>query len=297
MVLAIAISPSTSGLVGVDLLAADAPRQIANANTLFNVINTMLFLPLAGVFALAVVRLVPERREPELLSLRYLDDELIDTPAIALMNARLETQRMAHRVENMLDLIKPALRTGKINSAEISQWEDQVDWLRDKILSFLHRIAAEDLTLEDGEDFINTVKAVQSLERAADIIESDLTPTIHDHASLILKIPEDLIRKAEAQLLRSYREIRKIKTGASEESYEDGGEEKDEIKSSPALPARGARLKAAEADGVKLYRLEYDLIEALKRTRRHLHRARIQLETKGGEEHSSSDKDVPAAVV
>lgn len=294
MVLALAISPSTPGLTGADLLAADAPRQIANANTLFNVINTMLFLPLAGVFASIVVRLVPERREPELLSLRYLNDELIETPAIALMTARLETQRMAHRVENMLNLIKPALRTGKINSTEISSFEDQVDWLRDKILGFLHQVAAEDLTLEDGEEFINTVKAVQSLERAADIIESDLTPTIKDNATAVLNMPEDLIRKAEAQLLRSYREIKKIKAGASEESYEDSTDEKDETASITDMPIRGARLKSAVADGVKLYRLEYDLMEALKRIRRHLHRARVQLEALENQDSTDNQTDTPA---
>ncbi len=112
MIMAIAISPTTPGLFAADLLAADAPRQIANANTLFNVINTLLFLPLAGVFAVLVLRLVPERPEPEVETLRYLSDELIDTPAIAIMNAHFERQRMAHRVENMLDLIKPAMRSG-----------------------------------------------------------------------------------------------------------------------------------------------------------------------------------------
>ena len=202
---------------------------------------------------------------------------------------------MAHRVENMLDLVKPAIRSGKINSTEISRWEDQVDWLRDKILNFLHRIAAEDLTLEDGEDFINTVKAVQSLERAADIIESDLTPAIREHASLILKIPEGLLRKAEAQLLRCYRELRKIKVGASEKSYAEGAEEKEETQPSPTLPARGARLKSTKADGVKLYRLEYDLMEALKRTRRHLHRARVQLEALNVDGPASNNTETAAA--
>ena len=40
-------------------LAAEAPRQIANAHTVFNVVNTILFLPFAGYIAKLVEKLVP----------------------------------------------------------------------------------------------------------------------------------------------------------------------------------------------------------------------------------------------
>ena len=171
---------------------------------------------------------------------------------------------------------------------DVANLENQVDWLRDRILSFLHRVAAEDLTLEDGEGFINTVKAVQSLDRAADIIESDLTKTINENRTLIAQFPDALIRKAEAQVLRCYREIGKIKAGATMESCTEGLPETDEGKPVETAPVRGARLKSSAAEGVKQYRLEYELMEALKRIRRHLHRARVQLETS---ENSYADMD------
>jgi len=66
--LAVAISPDTPGLSGADKLAADAPRQIANANTLFNVINTIIFLPFASLFAAAATRLIPGRAAAQGLS-------------------------------------------------------------------------------------------------------------------------------------------------------------------------------------------------------------------------------------
>ena len=40
--LAISVSPSHSELTGAARMAEEVPRQIANANTLFNVINTLL---------------------------------------------------------------------------------------------------------------------------------------------------------------------------------------------------------------------------------------------------------------
>ena len=45
-------------------LAAEVPRQIANANTLFNLINTCIFLPFTGVFAWVATRLVPDKPPP-----------------------------------------------------------------------------------------------------------------------------------------------------------------------------------------------------------------------------------------
>ena len=55
--LAIRFSPGSPELAGSAKLAAEVPRQIANANTIFNIINTLLFLPFTGVFAKAVTRI------------------------------------------------------------------------------------------------------------------------------------------------------------------------------------------------------------------------------------------------
>ena len=63
--LAVTISPSSPELEGMARDAADVPRQIANANTMFNVINTLLFIGFAGWFAKLAERLVPERAKPE----------------------------------------------------------------------------------------------------------------------------------------------------------------------------------------------------------------------------------------
>ena len=52
-------SPAYPQLVDSERLAAEAPRQIANAHTVFNVANTLLFLGFTGPLAWLVVKLVP----------------------------------------------------------------------------------------------------------------------------------------------------------------------------------------------------------------------------------------------
>ncbi len=83
------LSPVHANLQGAARLAAETPRQIANANTAFNLINTLLFLPFCGLFARLVRRCLPDRAPAaDGPTARYLDAALLDTPALALCSAR-----------------------------------------------------------------------------------------------------------------------------------------------------------------------------------------------------------------
>ncbi len=54
------LSPSHPEFEGTARMAVEVPRQIANAHTVFNVANTLLFLGFTTYFARLVERLVPE---------------------------------------------------------------------------------------------------------------------------------------------------------------------------------------------------------------------------------------------
>ena len=86
------ISPVAGGLTGMDKLAAETPRQIANAHTTFNIFFALAFLPAAGLVARFCEWVVPDRPlvEPVVIQPRYLDKELLSTPALAIDRARRE---------------------------------------------------------------------------------------------------------------------------------------------------------------------------------------------------------------
>ena len=96
------VSPAAEHLTGMERLAADTPRQVANAHTLFNVGIAFLFLPFAGVFARFCEWVVPDRplTEAEELDARYepkyLDEVLLDTPRPGA-GARATGDRSARR--------------------------------------------------------------------------------------------------------------------------------------------------------------------------------------------------------
>ena len=83
-------------------------REIANAHTVFNVINALIFLPFVNQLAALVTKLVPDRPVDGGLRPKYLDSSLIRSPSLALAAARMEMLRMASRVQGMLADILPA---------------------------------------------------------------------------------------------------------------------------------------------------------------------------------------------
>ncbi len=95
------VSPSHPELDGVARLAAETPRQIANAHTFFNVANTLLFIWFTGPLASLVQRLVADQPLAEqglIVRPKYLEEVLLSTPSLALDRVRLEILHMGETV-------------------------------------------------------------------------------------------------------------------------------------------------------------------------------------------------------
>ena len=59
-------------------------RQIANAHTFFNVINTIIFCILINHYVHLIVKLAPGREDCSMRA-HLLDERMLSTPAIALL--------------------------------------------------------------------------------------------------------------------------------------------------------------------------------------------------------------------
>jgi len=131
------LSPSApEGLTGTQKLAAEAPRQIANAHTVFNIANTLIFLPFSVALAKLVQKLVPIKEltvEEQVIANykpKYLDEGMLKSPPLALSMARRETSRMGEVVDDMLAGIPEAVFAGRVDKmTELRDKDDQVDAL------------------------------------------------------------------------------------------------------------------------------------------------------------------------
>jgi phosphate:Na+ symporter len=171
------MSPSLPHLHGMERIAAEMPRQIANAHTVFNVGNTLVFIWFTGAFAAAAMKLVPARRPagPAVIKPRYLDKSLLETPMLALDAARMETIRMASHVLPMVREAGPAVLWGTEEELDhIQDLDHDVDILHGAIVKYLGRVSREELTQRETETLGSLLAIAGYFENIGDIVETDL---------------------------------------------------------------------------------------------------------------------------
>jgi len=172
------LSPAHTELTGIERLAADTPRQVANAHSIFNIANTFIFIGFSSLLARWVEWLVPDRPvKPgiQIIQPKYLDDELIATPSLALDRVRMEILHMGEQVEYMMDRILPAIHSGNRQLLkEVENKDDSVDILHGSIVNYLGRLSQVKLSQKQTEEFLRLMEAVNDLENIGDIIETNM---------------------------------------------------------------------------------------------------------------------------
>jgi phosphate:Na+ symporter len=210
-----AISPAAETLTGADKLAAETPRQIANAHTIFNVGFSLLFLPFVGAMAKFCEIVVPTRvLTPEEVATakfkpKYLDELLIRTPAMALSMARREIIRMSQVVDEMLSAIPETVLVGNVTKMkEVRDLDDQVDALYAGISRYLAKVGRESLSEADSDEAVALITATSEVENIGDIVETHMSHlTSVCDANQVSFAEEDLnfLKGCHEQMLDSFR--------------------------------------------------------------------------------------------
>jgi len=267
------LSPAHPELSGADRLAAEAPRQIANAHTLFNVANTFLFIGFTGQFARLVEKLVPDKPLEEVIITRpkYLDEELLETPSLALGRVRLEIGHMGGRVREMLQQIMTAIINGeRAKLKKIAMIDDEVDILHGHILTYLGRISQKALTEDQTRVLADLMATANDLENIGDIIETDLFYLGNEGIDMQVSISEN----TRAILYRLHNIVSTTTDRAIDavvESDQRAAQEVIAMKTDinrlmeSAAMHESRRLVAEEPNRLAAYTLEIDVIEKLKR--------------------------------
>lgn len=128
----------------------NVPRQIANAHTLFNVVNVIVLLPFSSYLVKLTTKLVPYTEDEDLENIhttKFLDERILETPSIALSNTVDEVIRMASRSTRALDSAYDAVKTFSHEKREKTfEYEKMINTLQLDITNFLFALSNRNLS-------------------------------------------------------------------------------------------------------------------------------------------------------
>jgi phosphate:Na+ symporter len=165
----------TTGSVEVD--QATLARQIANAHTLFNLMVTVALLPFTNKFSYWIMKLVPAKDDKITgpVEVKYIDNTMVGSPALALSLAKKETMHMVEYVRQMLqDAILPFTNKDSSVLPSITSNEEKVDHLRVKIAAFITRVSQGEMRPTLVGEAFRIHYIISEMEQIADVVSGEL---------------------------------------------------------------------------------------------------------------------------
>jgi phosphate:Na+ symporter len=269
--IAVKVSPTSPELSGVARAAAEVPRQLANANTMFNVINTALFLPFTGVLAWIAERLVKEKPEAHgaLIEPKFLDEAALAAPALALLNARRETGRMAEIVQQMLVDVAAAVRERSTERFEaLHRKSQEIAVLQAAIFEYLGTIRTGLLSEDESERIQFLTEAVVTFESVASVVAKDF-------AEIVRQLGDQQPSERTSEMIRGlYESVLEALDLCVRAVRDEDGDAADRAvamnetieRQALALLARQAdRLRPGDPDYLELARMQMSIVDKLAR--------------------------------
>ena len=140
---------------------------IAVAHSVFNVLCTVLMLPLSGLLEKLVCRIVPDDKKPEAVT--ELDERLLTTPPVALERCRKVAADMANCAVTAMKQGITALADCTPELAEqVAQAEEQTDHYEDILGTYLVRLSTRRISASDSNEAAKLLKIIGDFERIAD---------------------------------------------------------------------------------------------------------------------------------
>ena len=145
------IWPLKGQVVGILTSIISKPEmQVAWFHVIFNVTTTCILLPFVKQLVKLAETFIKDKFSEEHLQLKFVDDRLIKTPSIAIMQAKKEVEYMANLAKINIEKSYEALITGDEKlSEEIAQNEVIIDFTNKALTKFLIKLSAESSSEEE----------------------------------------------------------------------------------------------------------------------------------------------------
>lgn len=176
---------------------ANPAAQIANFHTLFNVVTTLVLLPLGSGLAALAVKLLPEEKEAvkPVIEITRIPEQRLGNVTISLHEISELLNRMYHLVQSSLDEAFCGLTTLEWDKEKILAQENEIDTIHRTIIDAIPVVATARMNVEDSRRLNVLFKINNDLERMGDHVVN-----LSEHASQILKEKQKITPQASREL-------------------------------------------------------------------------------------------------
>ena len=155
----------------------NAPAQIANMHTLFNIVTTLLLLPFGQYLAVLAEKILPDSKEEEQTEgmLAFTNDEFMNNnlqlgfSAVYLKQLGEEIGKMLYLAKENVDLCFQAIIDKDLVAAEkADEAEETIDLMNKELGRYISKILIHDKTGNDIEAIEEYFRVIGNIERIGD---------------------------------------------------------------------------------------------------------------------------------
>ena len=151
--------------------------DLAMFHTAFNIITVLIMLPLTGLLIRAVMRIIPDKavapEEEDAPRLFYVDDHMLKTPAIAVLEVKNEIINMAGiAMANVSRSCRIVTTLDFSEEESFKKCEKQLNFTNKQLTRFLTKLSNSELGAKDSAYISTAFRTITDLERVGDYAEN-----------------------------------------------------------------------------------------------------------------------------
>lgn len=154
----------------------NAPAQIANMHTMFNVVTTFLLLPVGTLLGKLATAILKDKREESegmrvkyLLDIKHINTEKLGASVICMEGIKKELIRMMDMTkDNVSEAFDAVIERNKEKYVLVEQQEEYVDFLNKEISKYITSTVSHETTKAGSQIFNSLFSITSNIERISD---------------------------------------------------------------------------------------------------------------------------------
>lgn len=200
LILSIASGGDLSFGVLFESLTPGAPQvQLAMFHTFFNVTTVLVMMPLTEALVNLVVKMIPNSsvEEKELNKLNFIDNNMLRTPPLAVVQTKREIIEMSKIAMENYDRAMHAITTLDLSEREVfDKTESRLNFINKELVNFVVKLTGERALSEKDHIYLTTTfRSVRDVERIG-----DYAVNIMEYADNLIKLRQSFSENARSEI-------------------------------------------------------------------------------------------------